>query len=173
MTGNGGHHPIAVPPLSRPALPSTADDPLDATDPRSVHTTRRSTRRSRSPQPLTSLLSDSESTYNQRLQPKPAPKRRRRAPSPSQWIPHSLLAYNLSPSEGEKSSPVPLPPVVPFISLGIVIEERNSYDENFGFAPYGDDWNGKLPGPGLGVAMGLVWRNGCDVGGYVTGRLRL
>jgi hypothetical protein len=173
MTGNGGH--IAVPPLSRPALPSTADDPLNAADSRSVHTARRRTR-STSPQPLTSLSSDSESTYNQRLQlsqPKPAPKRRRRAPSPSHWIPHSLLAYNLSPSEGEKSSPVPLPPVFPLISFGSVIEERNSYDENFGFAPYGDDWNGTLPGPGLGP-MGLVWRDGlCDTGGYVTGRLRL
>jgi hypothetical protein len=38
-------------------------------------------------------------------------KRRRRAPSPSRWIPPSLLSFNLSPPEAQKATPVPLPPV--------------------------------------------------------------
>ncbi|KAL0945599.1 hypothetical protein HGRIS_014757 [Hohenbuehelia grisea] len=82
----------------------------------------------------------------------PAPARRkRRAPSPSRWIPHSLLAFNLT-SEAHTSVPVPLPPVAPSLSSG---EERNSYDENIDCEkPYHPDgWKDRLPGPGLGLGM--------------------
>ncbi|KAF5392203.1 hypothetical protein D9757_001419 [Collybiopsis confluens] len=72
-------------------------------------------------------------------------KRRRRAPSPSRWIPESLRGYIL---EGlQKTTPIPLPPVKPS-----VYEERNSWDENVGDAPYHPrEWDCKprLPGPGV------------------------
>ncbi|EIW86164.1 hypothetical protein CONPUDRAFT_160988 [Coniophora puteana RWD-64-598 SS2] len=42
-------------------------------------------------------------------------KRRRRAPSPSHWVPPSLRAFNLSPSEACRSTAVPLPPVRPWL----------------------------------------------------------
>ncbi|EPQ61247.1 hypothetical protein GLOTRDRAFT_124974 [Gloeophyllum trabeum ATCC 11539] len=74
-------------------------------------------------------------------------KRRRRAPSPSRWIPPSLSNFNLS--HYPKSLPVPLPPVAEGFYNG-VWEERNSYDENTDAAPYHPKgWSGKLPGPGL------------------------
>jgi hypothetical protein len=67
---------------------------------------------------------------------------------------------------------VPLPPVKPLWTLEMIYEERDSYDENVGLAPYADDWSGRLPGPGVGLAMGLVWRDVRDFGGYVTGRVK-
>ncbi|KAJ3918844.1 hypothetical protein F5877DRAFT_41688 [Lentinula edodes] len=72
-------------------------------------------------------------------------KRRRRAPSPSHWIPDSLRGFILE--ELHKTTPIPLPPVVPS-----VYEERNSLDENVGIAPYHPrEWVFKpqLPGPGM------------------------
>jgi hypothetical protein len=110
---------------------------------------------------------------------RPATKRRRRAPSPTPWIPFSLLAFDLNPVEFHKSTPVPLPPVSPS-TMGRWVEERNSWDENVGLAPYHRDWTGKLPGPGLGMGLGLgLGLGGRDVGnlagtgGYFMGRLSL
>lgn len=94
--------------------------------------------------------------------------RRRRAPSPSQWIPFSLLAFDLNPIEFLKSTPVPLPPVTPS-----ELEERNSWDENVGVAPYRENWTGKLPGPGLGIGLGKrhVGNLGPGSGEFFMGRL--
>ncbi|KDQ52981.1 hypothetical protein JAAARDRAFT_183631 [Jaapia argillacea MUCL 33604] len=81
------------------------------------------------------------------------PKRRRRAPSPSLWIPESLRDFNLA--FYPKTASMPLPPVVSYGTpdTGSMWEERNSYDnededENCNFYhPRG--WKGTLPGPGL------------------------
>ncbi|KIK62415.1 hypothetical protein GYMLUDRAFT_41855 [Collybiopsis luxurians FD-317 M1] len=72
-------------------------------------------------------------------------KRRRRAPSPSRWIPESLRGFVL---EGiQKTTSVPLPPVNPS-----AFDERDSWDENVGNAPYHPrEWifKPRLPGPGI------------------------
>ncbi|KAI0935768.1 hypothetical protein AcV5_004093 [Taiwanofungus camphoratus] len=75
------------------------------------------------------------------------PKRLRRAPSPSRWIPDSLKHFDLTPCL--KATPCPLPPVQPFRDIN-GWEERDSYDENASATPYHPQgWKGKLPGPGL------------------------
>ncbi|KAF9007884.1 hypothetical protein BDQ17DRAFT_1301694 [Cyathus striatus] len=82
----------------------------------------------------------------------PGQKRRRRAPSPSRWIPASLLSFNLISEEFYKSVPVPLLPV----RRNLPKEERDSWDENVGASPYHPTgWKGILPGPGLGLGLGL------------------
>jgi hypothetical protein len=101
-------------------------------------------------------------------------KRRRRAPSPSRWIPPSLLSFNLSPPEAQKATPVPLPPVKRNPHKG---EERDSWDENVASSPYHPcGWKDVLPGPGFGLGLGL---GGKDVrnlnlggnGGFMLGRV--
>lgn len=103
----------------------------------------------------------------------PGQKRRRRAPSPSVWIPWSLRAFNLACEETHLSTPVPLPPV----RRNLPKEERDSWDENVSTRPYHPlEWKGVLPGPGLGHGLGL---GGKDVrntnfggsGGIVLGRV--
>jgi hypothetical protein len=97
---------------------------------------------------------------------KPVAKRRRRAPSPSRWIPYSLLAFDLCPVEATKATSVPLPPVMP--ARDHPFEERNSWDTTFGRRPYHPEgWKGKLPGPGFVGGVGL----GRDLGSFVMGRL--
>ncbi|KAK7019733.1 hypothetical protein VNI00_017973 [Paramarasmius palmivorus] len=89
-----------------------------------------------------------------------AQKRRRRAPSPSRWIPNSLRNFVLEAPV--KTSCIPLPPVRPS-----QWEERNSYDENVGSAPYHPrEWqyNPKLPGPGLFSGSGLGNRDVRNLG---------
>ncbi|KAF9261978.1 hypothetical protein L218DRAFT_973779 [Marasmius fiardii PR-910] len=79
-------------------------------------------------------------------------KRRRRAPSPSRWIPASLLNFTLEASQ--KTASLPLPPVRPSEWDN---EERDSFDENIGVAPYHPrEWQYKpfLPGPGLATGFG-------------------
>lgn len=103
-------------------------------------------------------------------------KRRRRAPSPSQWVPQSLAEFNIAPPESTKPTSLPLPPVtaVRDAVTNEWIEERDSWDENVAMLPYHPcGWKGTLPGPGLGLGgkegnghVGLV--NG---GTYVMGRL--
>ena len=107
--------------------------------------------------------------------PKPPAKRRRRAPSPSQWVPQSLADFNITPAEYAKPTPVPLPPVTAYKDPRSEewIEERNSWDENVSLLPYHPcGWKGTLPGPGIGLggkdAMNLGLVNG---GNYVMGRL--
>ncbi|TDL22386.1 hypothetical protein BD410DRAFT_788656 [Rickenella mellea] len=78
------------------------------------------------------------------------PKRRRRAPSPSRWIPESLRDFDLSPCK--KEAPMPLPAVRPQEAVinGVVyiVEERDSFERNISSHPYHPDgWSGKLPGP--------------------------
>lgn len=107
--------------------------------------------------------------------PKPPAKRRRRAPSPSQWLPHSLLDFNITPAEYTKPTPVPLPPVTAFKDPASDewIEERNSWDENVGLLPYHPcGWKGTLPGPAVGLGGKDVMNLGLVNGGtYVMGRL--
>jgi hypothetical protein len=80
------------------------------------------------------------------------PKRRRRAPSPSQWIPYSLSQFNLTSEELQKVTPVPLPPVRRCLPR----EERDSWDENVNATPYHPrGWKEVLPGPGIGICSGL------------------
>lgn len=78
--------------------------------------------------------------------PKPAAqKRRRRAPSPTVWIPESLKSFNLVSEDLQKVTPVPLPPITPS-----QYDERDSWDENVGVTPYHpNDWEyrPRLPGP--------------------------
>ncbi|KAG7090572.1 hypothetical protein E1B28_009679 [Marasmius oreades] len=85
-------------------------------------------------------------------------KRRRRAPSPARWIPASLLNFNLEPPQ--KTASVPLPPVRPSEWDN---EERDSFDENVGAAPYHPrEWQYKpfLPGPGIASGFGSGRRSG-------------
>lgn len=109
-------------------------------------------------------------------QPRPSTKRRRRAPSPSQWIPTSLLPFNLFPTESSKATTVPLPPVTAVKDevSNEWIEERNSWAENVGLTPYHPcGWKGTLPGPALiGFGGKDVGNVGLINGGtYVMGRL--
>ncbi|KIN97399.1 hypothetical protein M404DRAFT_16752 [Pisolithus tinctorius Marx 270] len=106
--------------------------------------------------------------------PKPPTKRRRRAPSPSLWVPQSLARYNILPIDYPPTS-VPLPPVSPARDplSNDWIEERNSWDEDVAAAPYHPcGWKGVLPGPGFVSGVkdssdgGLV-----NNGAYVMGRL--
>ncbi|KDR68766.1 hypothetical protein GALMADRAFT_256609 [Galerina marginata CBS 339.88] len=100
-------------------------------------------------------------------------KRRRRAPSPSQWIPATLQNFNLLSDDSYRVTSVPLPPV----RRNPPKEERDSWDENVAHAPYHPcGWSGVLPGPGLGLGLGL---GGKDVrnlnlggrGGFMLGRV--
>ncbi|OBZ78725.1 Zinc finger and BTB domain-containing protein 38 [Grifola frondosa] len=79
----------------------------------------------------------------------PQRKRVRRAPPPSDWVPDSLKAFDLTPIS--KGTPVPLPPVQPFQDMNAQIyEERDSFAESASSRPYHPlGWKGRLPGPGL------------------------
>ncbi|KAJ6569216.1 hypothetical protein B0H19DRAFT_692042 [Mycena capillaripes] len=98
--------------------------------------------------------------------PAPAPrKRRRRPPSPTRWIPASLRSFNILAPEVTPAARVPLKPVSPrraraaYSRPGSDVgsddgpewdEERDSYNENVGRAPYHpSDWDKthRLPGP--------------------------
>ncbi|KAG6817287.1 hypothetical protein H0H87_010629 [Tephrocybe sp. NHM501043] len=112
-------------------------------------------------------------TSSRQTRPAGVPKRRRRAPSPSRWVPPSLLDFNLTPPESKKCTPVPLPPV----HRSLPREERDSWDENVSSTPYHPrGWKNILPGPGLGLGLGL---GGKDVrnlnlggnGGFMLGRV--
>ena len=84
------------------------------------------------------------------------PKRRRRAPSRTIWIPDSLKNFNLISEDSQKVTPVPLPPISPS-----QYEERDSWDENVGLTPYHPkDWHYKprLPGPAK-PALGFREKN--------------
>lgn len=100
-------------------------------------------------------------------------KRRRRAPSPSVWIPWSLRAFNLACEEFHRSTPVPLPPV----RRNLPREERDSWDDNVSARPYHPhEWRGVLPGPGLGHGFGLGAKDIQNVnfggsGGIMLGRV--
>ncbi|KXN88582.1 hypothetical protein AN958_07101 [Leucoagaricus sp. SymC.cos] len=103
----------------------------------------------------------------------PGQKRRRRAPSPSLWIPWSLRAFNLACEEFYRSTPVPLPPV----RRALPREERDSWDENVSTRPYHPhEWKGMLPGPGLGHGLGLGGKDVRNInfgksGGIMLGRV--
>lgn len=103
----------------------------------------------------------------------PGQKRRRRAPSPSQWVPETLQSFNLLSEDSYRVTQVPLPPV----RRNLPHEERDSWDENVNQNPYHPcGWRGVLPGPGLGNGLGL---GGKDVrnldfggrGGFMLGRV--
>lgn len=72
-------------------------------------------------------------------------KRRRRAPSPSRWVPASLLNFNLTSSDLHRSVSLPLKPV----RRDLPREERDSWDENAQTPYHPGNWNGILAGPGL------------------------
>ncbi|KAF8213662.1 hypothetical protein K438DRAFT_1957027 [Mycena galopus ATCC 62051] len=103
--------------------------------------------------------------------PAPIPrKRRRRPPSPSRWIPASLRSFNLLAPEVIPAAPVPLLPVSPKRASDVESdlggpqwdEERDSWDENVGSAPYHPrDWEKthRLPGPSLVKFGGAVGGN--------------
>ncbi|KAF7340384.1 C2H2 conidiation transcriptional factor [Mycena venus] len=131
-------------------------------------------KRGRTPPPANS--SDAASA------PAPPRKRRRRPPSPSRWIPASLLSFNILAPEVTPPAPVPLLPVSPTRArprydsdVGsdggpLWDEERDSYDENVGSAPYHPrDWEKthRLPGPGVvkfGGAIGGNYSGDSDFG---------
>ncbi|KAI9461133.1 hypothetical protein HD554DRAFT_2028410 [Boletus coccyginus] len=102
-------------------------------------------------------------------------KRRRRAPSPSHWIPQSLVDFNITPAEYTKPTPVPLPPVTAYKdpSSDEWIEERNSWDDTVAPLPYHPcGWRGTLPGPAVGLGGKDMMNLGLVNGGtYVMGRL--
>ncbi|KAJ7622872.1 hypothetical protein B0H17DRAFT_589775 [Mycena rosella] len=113
-------------------------------------------------------------------EPAPAPtprKRRRRPPSPSRWIPPSLRSFNLLIAELTPPAPIPLPPVSPSRGRPVYTrrdsdngsdgglpwdEERDSWDENVGRAPYHPrEWDKthRLPGPRVVTFGGAVGGN--------------
>ncbi|TFK47981.1 hypothetical protein OE88DRAFT_585477 [Heliocybe sulcata] len=127
---------ISVPMASQHSIYTSAERSTASPDAVALQSTSRKRESSRSPS-----QTDPSMALEQR------PKRRRRAPSPSRWIPPSLSNFNLS--HYPKSVPVPLPPATEGYFNG-VWEERNSFDENTSSAPYHPNgWKGKLPGPGL------------------------
>ncbi|KAF4623098.1 hypothetical protein D9613_001423 [Agrocybe pediades] len=95
----------------------------------------------------------------------PGQKRRRRAASPSNWVPPTLQNYNLLSADSYRVTSVPLPPV----RRNMPKEERDSWDENVGVAPYHPcGWTGVLPGPGLSAGFG-GGLGGRDVGNFREG----
>ncbi|TFK23711.1 hypothetical protein FA15DRAFT_446538 [Coprinopsis marcescibilis] len=106
---------------------------------------------------------------------KPA-KRRRRAPSPSRWVPLSLLQFNLISDDFYRTVQVPMPPVRRCLPK----EERDSWDENTSPRPYHpESWDGVLPGPGLPQNQGLKPReasklnfgSGGSASAFMVGRI--
>ncbi|KAJ6509669.1 hypothetical protein DFH09DRAFT_1436251 [Mycena vulgaris] len=107
--------------------------------------------------------------------PRAPRKRRRRPPSPSHWIPASLRSFNILAPELNAPAPVPLHPVSPSRARparrdsesgsdgGLPWdEERDSWDENFGRAPYHPrEWDKthRLPGPRVVQFGGAVGGN--------------
>jgi hypothetical protein len=75
---------------------------------------------------------------------RPAKKRPRRAPTPTIWVPQSLLHFDLTPCR--KSCSLPLAPVRPAPWSG---EERDSFvTDELPHNPYHPEgWMGRLPGP--------------------------
>ncbi|KAJ8088810.1 hypothetical protein PM082_014056 [Marasmius tenuissimus] len=127
----------------------TSDSPVDFDAPTDKHP------RMKQPLGVTTTATNARSSSMQ--------KRRRRAPSPSRWIPNSLSSFNLEVAQ--KTVTIPLPPVSPS-----EWEERNSYDENVGTSPYHPrEWQYKpwLPGPGLVSGLGFGGRGirGFGMGG--------
>lgn len=102
-----------------------------------------------SPSQLDYRNNSSSPTGNSQAQiSEPKQKRRRRARSPSTWIPESLVGFELDPVLPPVS--VPLPPVRPGIKETGEYEERDSYDEHVSLRPYHPSgWSGRLPGPAL------------------------
>lgn len=107
------------------------------------------------------------------IQKQPTQKRRRRAPSPSHWIPASLRLFNFISEDSFKAAPIPLPPVRPNLPR----EERDSWDENVGTVPYHPSgWKGVLPGPASGLGLGLGGKDMRNIdmsgsGGFMLGRV--
>ncbi|KAG7439532.1 uncharacterized protein BT62DRAFT_938880 [Guyanagaster necrorhizus] len=107
-----------------------------------------------------------------RSSPSSQAKRRRRAPSPTVWIPYSLRTYNVVLS-GHVSCPA-LP-----VSPG-PYDERDSYDPHVGMTPYHPkdwSWKPRLPGPavilgvGFGVGLKEEWEESAGMGWGVIGRV--
>ncbi|KZT09070.1 uncharacterized protein LAESUDRAFT_757236 [Laetiporus sulphureus 93-53] len=124
-------------PVAGPSGRGQPEDPTTAsTEPR----------RNRKRKPATSSEDSTPAASTDRAA---RPKRIRRAPSPSRWVPDSLRLFDLTPIV--KSTPVPLPPVQPAEDSNIqAYEERDSFDENLSPTPYHPNgWKGRLPGPGL------------------------
>ena len=150
--------PLRIPPTADPVIAAAATTPAPS---------RKRTRDTTDPASPPPSPAHSPS--------KPPTKRRRRAPSPSHWIPHSLADFNITPAEYTKPTPVPLPPVTAYKDPASDewIEERNSWDESVGSSPYHPcGWKGTLPGPGVGLGGKDVMNLGLVNGGtYVMGRL--
>ncbi|KAL4064793.1 hypothetical protein V8B97DRAFT_1875755 [Scleroderma yunnanense] len=159
------------------ALMSTATServPSLSSSPHSPPTTSRSRKRTREPD----MPDSSPQAPSTTSTPKPPTKRRRRAPSPTQWVPQSLVHFALPPAECAKSTSIPIAPVraVRDVVTNDWIEERDSWNQNVDMRPYHPcGWGGTLPGPGLSVG-----NDGADVpgpgglvngGSYVMGRL--
>ncbi|KAJ8474956.1 hypothetical protein ONZ45_g15772 [Pleurotus djamor] len=127
---------------------------------------RRATASSNS-QPSTSEPISQDGSTDKHTAPKP--KRSRRAPSPSKWIPPSLLSYDLHSDVMKESVLVPLPPVLPSR-----VEERNSFQENDETPYHPSGWRNKLPGPGLKFGSRIMDSrnfNVADPGGVMLMRL--
>ncbi|KAE9406348.1 hypothetical protein BT96DRAFT_250298 [Gymnopus androsaceus JB14] len=138
-----------------------------------------SSQSSQSPPTITTTITTTSSQSPEpsaQAQPRSASyKRRRRAPSPSRWIPDSLRGFILdldSAFQLKSIVSIPLPPVTPS-PYG---EERDSWDENVGNAPYHPrEWQVKprLPGPGVIGAdtslRGMSVFGGKDVGNLGNG----
>jgi len=189
--------PTPVAAVSASLSPAAISAPCQFADPHlstngeadSVPAAKRKSKRAQAPSPSQSHASVNSAEHQPEPQSDSPPrviqqtfKRRRRAPSPSRWIPFSLLAFDLSPIELQKSTPVPLPPVTPVPASVRTVwsEERDSWDENVGVAPYDRyEYKGTLPGPGLGMNYNTGTFGGRDVGNlggagsFIMGRLVL
>ncbi|KII86309.1 hypothetical protein PLICRDRAFT_177868 [Plicaturopsis crispa FD-325 SS-3] len=180
VDGPGGQTPLTdiAQPVSPLSLPTTITSSSASAQARAVKGKRKRTRTS-----LSSESSQSQSQDEERVIKPAGPKRRRRAPSPSQWVPPSLIGFDLFPPEFTKATPIPLGPVSPSSSTTSISfdEERNSWDEDVSPTPYHPaSWKGRLPGPGFGHGFGVGFGGrdfggfeGRGSGGFVMGRLVL
>ncbi|KAJ7139109.1 hypothetical protein C8R44DRAFT_867274 [Mycena epipterygia] len=120
-----------------------------------------------------------------------ARKRRRRPPSPSRWVPPSLRTFIIMTPEVTAPASVPLDPVSPSRGRAAYTrdsdtgsdgglqweEERDSFDENVGRAPYHPcEWakTRRLPGP-MAVKFGGAVGGNCSAdsdSGYGGGGIR-
>ncbi|SJL03221.1 uncharacterized protein ARMOST_06569 [Armillaria ostoyae] len=100
-----------------------------------------------------------------RSSPSSQAKRRRRAPSPTIWIPYSLRAYNVVLSGHVSCPALPVSPSA--------YDERDSYDSQVGVNPYHPKdwaWKPRLPGPavilgvGFGVGLKEEWEESAGMG---------
>jgi hypothetical protein len=130
-----------VPPSSS-SSPSSSSDGSDACRPPSPQLIHQPSRRE---------TDDGSRSHDQQHVAGKSHRRRRKGSPTEQWVPASLVNFNLEPITRPAS--IPLPAVVPG-----TFEERNSYEDTPLQAYHPSCWAGRLVGPSYGPRSEEVTR---------------